>query len=119
MDLNKAYKALKNAHNAGDVDAARTIAKAINNFNKETEDSETDYDLQDATLAGMTLGISNKARALGGAVGDYIVDALTPEKEADFGRSYDESTERIQQARRNYLNQNPYLGGGAEIAGGD
>ena len=37
MDLNKAYKALKNAHNAGDVDAARTIAKAINNFNKETE----------------------------------------------------------------------------------
>ena len=55
MDLNKAYKALKNAHNAGDVDAARTIAKAINNFNKETEDSETDYDLQDATLAGMTL----------------------------------------------------------------
>lgn len=118
MDLNKAYKALKNAHNAGDVDAARTIAKAINNFNKETEDSETDYDLQDATVAGMTLGISNKARALGGAAGDYVVDALTPEKEADFGRSYDESTERIQQARRNYLNQNPYLGGGAEIAGG-
>ena len=118
MNLEKAIQALKNAHEAGDTEAATIIANEIKNSQSKTENSETEYDLQDAIVGGMTFGLSNKVGALGEATGEFIGDALNPEKEADFGKSYDKSIERIQQARRNYLKQNPYLGGGAEIVGG-
>jgi hypothetical protein len=118
MNLEKAIQALENAHEAGDTEAATIIANEIKNAQSKTENSETEYDLQDAIVSGMTFGLSNKVGALGEATGEFIGDALNPEKEADFGKSYDKSIERIQQARRNYLKQNPYLGGGAEIVGG-
>jgi hypothetical protein len=117
MDIKRASEALRNAHEAGDTEAATKIATAIRAFS-ESQQPETEYGLQDAIVSGMTFGLDDNVAALGSATGQAIRAGLDPDLDVDFGGTYDRALDDRRLARRQYMQQNPVIGTGAEIIGG-
>ena len=117
MDIKRAAEALRNAHEAGDTEGATKIATAIRAFS-ESQQPETEYGLQDAIVSGMTFGLDDNVAALGSATGQAIRAGLDPDLDVDFGGTYDRALDDRRLARRQYMQQNPVIGTGAEIIGG-
>ena len=70
----------------------------------------------DAVTRGFTGGLSDQARAVGGAVGTQLGDLVKGQDDPSFKQSYNQEITNIRDDEAAFARKNPYVGGTAEVA---
>ena len=117
MDIEKAKRALVNAHKAGDTAAATKLAKAIKVEQAKGGQSKT-AGAVDAFTQGASFGFGDELTALEAGILGKTPDGKWFDYSKSFGERYDDALEAERGQQEQFREDNPALSIAAEIAGG-
>lgn len=125
-DLERMSRALVAADAAGDVEAARAIARAIRGAQQPAQraDARTPGGrAQNTVLQGLTFGLADEVGAAGTAAGQFVRSLAREgrgirDAASDAGRAYDEALGRERASVAQFKEDNPVAGPAMEIGGG-
>jgi hypothetical protein len=117
MDIEKAKRALVNAHKAGDTAAATKLAKAIKVEQGKGGQSKT-AGAVDAFTQGITAGFGDNLTALEAGVLGRTPGGNWFDYSRSFGERYEDALKAERGQQDQFREQNPVTSIGAEIAGG-
>lgn len=117
MDLEKAKRALVNAHKAGDTAAATKLAKAIKAEQAKGGQSKITGAV-DAFTQGASFGFGDELTALEAGVLGKTPDGKWFDYSKSFGERYDDALAAERGQQNEFREENPALSIASEIAGG-
>jgi hypothetical protein len=111
VDLQKAEQALRAAHRAGDVGAARKIAQGIRQAQSQASTPSMPAGLARSAAQGATFNFADEIEAGARALYDTAVGS------APFSESYGRNVADIRQSLEGFREEHPALAFGAELGG--
>lgn len=117
MDIEKAKRALVNAHKAGDTAAATKLAKAIKAKQGSSGQSKVSGAV-DAFTQGASFGFGDELTALEAGILGKTPDGKWFDYSKSFGERYDDALAAERGQQGDFREENPALSIAAEIAGG-